>query len=214
MPRTDTLALVLVLLAVPSLVASCRGRTVLDADRPKAGKKLVICQLARGGGSASLSPTGQAGSQPALKNAAKLWFTRADGDRLAYVCESMDYPRPFYDLADAVSFALTALLAGPGTESQDLRLSSEIPQGTTLIKVTEDKSSGALTVDLSRPFVQGGGVDSFEARLEQVRRTVAGVAGQRAVYLNVEGERLSASGDGLEVKQPISGEAAGNSDSN
>ena len=199
---------------MPILLTSCRGRTVLDADRSKISKKHVVGQLSKSAGGAGHGETGLAGNEAGLSAAAKLWFTRADGDRLAYVSESLDYPRPFDTTAQAVSFAMTALLAGPRAQSQDPAPSSEIPQGTQLIAVTEDKASGAITVDLSRQFVQGGGVDSFEARLEQVKRTIASVAIGRAVYLNVQGERLTASGDGLEVKQPICGEAAENPGSN
>ncbi len=90
-----------------------------------------------------------------------------------------------------------------GNEPQPPSISSEIPKGTNLIKVTEDKSAGTVTIDLSHPFVEGGGSDSFETRLEQIRRTIAIPAGKKPVYLDVDGVRLTSSSDGLEVKQPI-----------
>jgi spore germination protein GerM len=39
--------------------------------------------------------------------------------------------------------------------------------------------------------------------MEQLKRTVASVAGDKKVYLNVEGKRLVAAAEGLEVQQPI-----------
>jgi spore germination protein GerM len=216
---------------VPAALTGCRGRTVLGTGGPAEGKKHVAGQLAKTTSVASLPTASQSGSDGAPKSAATVWFTRAEGDKLIYVSQLRPSSAQFQDTAQALSFALTELLAGPGEQEQehdqhpahlqdrghdqvsgqdsgqDSRksrgLSSEIPPGTALIKVSEDKGTGDITIDLSRRFVQGGGTDSFEARLEQVKRTVEGPAGGRPVYLNVEGQRLTASGDGLEVKQPI-----------
>jgi len=262
--------LCLVLLMVPVL-SGCRGRTILgsglDSGAPKESKRLVVGHMLDPRSAASnLGPSaGFSG-----KNAATIWFTRAEGGRLTYVSEERVCPVQFKDTDQALTFAMTELLAGPEgqdetrgqnqassqtqsrslapsstqspTQSRSLapsstqsptqsrttsqepsraissenasKTSSEIPVGTMLIKVSDDKAGGEITVDLSRRFVQGGGMDSFEARLEQVKRTIAGVAGGKPVYLNVEGERLTASGDGLEVRQPINGDANSNAGSN
>ena len=43
----------------------------------------------------------------------------------------------------------------------------------------------------------------MQTRMEQLKRTVASVAGDKKVFLNVEGKRLVAAAEGLEVQQPI-----------
>jgi spore germination protein GerM len=208
----------MVLLMVP-ILSGCGKRTILGSTGPKGDKKLVVGTMV-----VSPSPASNPGRGAGFtgKNTATVWFTRADGDRLTYVPEERHCPHQFTDSNQALSFALTELLAGPEGRGQGQALSSatpsptssEIPVGTVLIKVQDDQATGSITVDLSRRFVQGGGTDSFEARLEQLKRTIAGVAGARAVYLNIEGERLTASGDGLEVKQPVNGDADFRPDSN
>jgi len=45
-------------------------------------------------------------------------------------------------------------------------------------------------IDLSKRFASGGGEASMETRLEQLKRTVISVVGNRKVFLNVEGKRL------------------------
>ena len=82
-------------------------------------------------------------------------------------------------------------------------MGSEIPKGTVLIGVATD-ADGNIVIDLSQRFVTGGGISSFEARMEQLRQTADLAAGGRKVFLNVEGQRLvQATGEGIEVKQPI-----------
>jgi len=188
------LFLAVILLAVPCLVASCRGRTILDSS--KAGKQVVghLASPAAGG----LSQVPASG-----ESSVKVWFVRAEGDNLVYVSQERKCDSASGMPARAIIFAMNELLAGPGKGGT--AVSSEIPSGTKLLGVDDDPSSGAITIDLSSAFVEGGGNDSFEARLEQVRRTVSGIGAgvQRPIYLNIEGKRLSASGDGLEVKQPI-----------
>lgn len=217
----------LVLLIVPYLLTGCRGRTVLGTGDPKRGEKSVVGFLAQNNSNGSATSSGAASVSPdasGLTNAdvVTIWFTRAGDDRLNYVPEVRKSSVRFKDSVQAVSFALTELLVGPGCGSRDLstetpsklELSSEIPRGTVLIGVNADRDSGDITVNLSRRFVQAGGMDSFEARLEQVKRTVEGVVAAKPVYLNIEGTRLMASGDGLEVKQPINGEVDVNANAN
>jgi spore germination protein GerM len=227
-PWTYILCFCLVLLVVPVL-SGCRGRTVLQSGGPKDSKKTVVGQLAKTNAVASLGRPGVVGTDRASKNGVTVWFTQADGDKLNYVSEVRESSEQFKDTSEAIAFALNELLAGPkgrsGSETPasepsahesfktavetSSETSSEIPADTRLIKVSDDKATGAITVDLSKRFIEGGGMDSFEARLEQVKRTIAGVAGGQPVYLNVEGERLTASGDGLEVQQPINASVSG-----
>lgn len=100
-----------------------------------------------------------------------------------------------------VDDALRELLNGPTDEEIANGLSSEIPRGTVLINV--DDQGENIEVNLSKRFSNGGG-SSLETRLEQLRRTMVDSVTNRKVYLDVEGKRLTeASGEGLEVKQPI-----------
>lgn len=159
-----------------------------------------------------------------------VWFTKMDGDRLTYVSQTKHVDQAATEEAAAIANALNILLAGPkggpagagtsaGSSSQTPgtpaspsapsaapgapsgNISTEIPAGTILTGVTE--SNGEINVNFSHDFKDGGGSDSFMARLEQVKRTVSPMAGNHPVYIQVEGERLTTSGDGLEVKQPI-----------
>ncbi|MBS2007254.1 MAG: GerMN domain-containing protein [Cyanobacteria bacterium SZAS TMP-1] len=199
-----------VLLAVPALLSACRDRTVLSGDDEKAPalsikKKVVVGRIRE-----EQPVKVQIASNLEPKNTGHpvIWFARTGGDRIKY--QPVTCP-PADDAADQskigqLKHALIELLKGPGTSAPE-GLSSEIPAGTVLIDASEDPASGAITINLSRRFVAGAGPDSFEARLEQVRRTVWGVVGTQPVYLNVEGQRLEASGDGLEVKQPINASA-------
>jgi spore germination protein GerM len=97
--------------------------------------------------------------------------------------------------------AINELLIGPTDEESADGLSSEIPRGTVLIGV--DDSGENIELNLSQRFSNGAGT-SLETRLEQLRRTIVDSVTNRKVYLDVEGKRLTeASGEGLEVKQPI-----------
>lgn len=102
---------------------------------------------------------------------------------------------------DKLRECISELLYGPTRQEAQSGLTSEIPRGTVLIGVTQH--DGEVVLNLSRRFASGG-EDSFTTRLEQLRRTVAGAAGERKVFLDVEGKRLTEAGiAGLEVKQPI-----------
>lgn len=93
------------------------------------------------------------------------------------------------------------LLEGPTAREENAGLGTEIPRGTILIDLKHNAKN--VELNLSRRFASGGGTDSFETRLEQLRRTVASAA-EAPVYLNVEGKRLNVSeGEGIEIKQPI-----------
>jgi len=210
-------------------LSACRGRTILGGGKDgkdkaveKNDKKLVVGTMVK----PALTPL--AGAEPAVSSGAgpavTIWFTRVLGEKVEYFARVKNAPGPLPDTAQTIAFAVKELLAGPEadstmpassstttttTSSSDSgdsgALSTEIPRGTVLIKVVDDPKSGVITVDLSRRFIQGGGMDSFEARLEQLRRTVGAITLSRPVFLNVEGQRLTASDDGLEVKQPICG---------
>ncbi len=196
--RLDLLSLLVILLAVPCLIASCRGRTILDSKSE--GKHVVGHLASAAAGGAPQAPV-------AGDFTVKVWFVRAEKDNLVYVSQDRNSHRVFPMTSMAIIFAMNELLAGPKKESfgDGAAVSSEIPAATKLLRVDDDENKGVITIDLSSAFVEGGGNDSFEARLEQVRRTVSGIGLgiHRPIYLDIEGKRLTASGEGLEVKQPI-----------
>jgi spore germination protein GerM len=130
------------------------------------------------------------------KNAVKVWFLKEKGGTLHLVPVTRKVAG-----GDTVRECISELLYGPTRQEAKSGLASEIPRGTVLIGVTQH--DGEVVLNLSRRFAVGGD-DSFSTRLAQLRRTVAGAAGARKVFLDVEGKRLTeAGGEGLEVRQPI-----------
>jgi spore germination protein GerM len=102
---------------------------------------------------------------------------------------------------DKLEAAVEELLEGPTAREEHGGLGTEIPRGTILLDVK--RVPGKVELNLSKRFASGGGTESFETRLEQLRRTVIAAA-DAPVYLNVEGKRLNISeGEGIEIRQPI-----------
>lgn len=131
-----------------------------------------------------------------LGNSAEIWFVKPGS-------ESLELVKVNRKLAgkDKLEAALTELLRGPTGEEESQGLASEIPKGTILLGVRPLDDD--YEIDLSRRFAASGGGASMETRMEQLKRTVASVVGEHKVFLNVEGKRLVASSDGLEIQQPI-----------
>lgn len=135
----------------------------------------------------------------------EIWFVRPQGEELRLEKVLRPYNGP-YTTCDYLDFAMKELTKGPDGNEAQQGLSSELPRGTVLINIRK-KGEKEVAVNLSRSFFQGGGIESFETRMEQLRRTVKGIVGPAAatrVYLDIEGERLTRTvGEGLEVKQPL-----------
>ncbi|PZM78080.1 MAG: hypothetical protein DKT66_27810 [Candidatus Melainabacteria bacterium] len=129
-------------------------------------------------------------------NTAEVWFVKPGGENLELVKVSRKL-----NGKDKLEAAITELLHGPTGEEEGQGLATEIPKGTILLGVTPLDDD--YEIDLSRRFAASGGGASMETRMEQLKRTVTSVVGARKVYLNVEGKRLVASSDGLEIQQPI-----------
>jgi spore germination protein GerM len=103
---------------------------------------------------------------------------------------------------DIVETAVEELLKGPDATEEQSGISSEIPKGTILLGV--ERKDDEIVLNLSRRFASGSGATSMETRMEQLSKTMQEIAGSSKVFVNVEGERLTASAaDGLEIQQPI-----------
>lgn len=199
--------LILLSLLAP-LCWACNGRSVLTEDiapRPAEKRKKVQAQVLSADEINNRS-----------RQSVNVWFvSRREGDKFSFVPVTRAYkPAPESENAtgDALYFALSQLMKGPSGDEAGSGIASEIPRGTVLIAVANVSArpgansgeKGGLVLDLSKHFVSGGGMESFETRLEQLKRTVNDVAGGEPVYLNVEGQRLTQTpGDGIEVPQPI-----------
>ncbi len=131
-----------------------------------------------------------------VTNSAEVWFVKPGSENLEYVKVTRNLSGK-----DKLESAITELLHGPTGEEETQGLASEIPKGTILLGVTPLDDD--YEIDLSRRFAASGGGASMEARMEQLKRTVVSVVGTHKVFLNVEGKRLVASSDGLEIQQPI-----------
>jgi spore germination protein GerM len=135
--------------------------------------------------------------KPVVTPQVQVWFCKARGDNLDFVAASRRN-----ESGDKLEYSVKELLAGPTTEEQQIGYTSEIPRGTILLGV-KNLGDGSVDLNLSKRFASGGGSDSFETRIDQLSRTVAAAAGSRKVYLSVEGQRITTTGEGLEIKQPI-----------
>ena len=142
-----------------------------------------------------------------------VWFVKADGDKIGYepvsrICRPAVGTEEQTATMKAVEAAVVELLQGPSAEEEAAGLGSEVPRGTVLISVGPTKDQSGIVLNLSKRFLSGSGAESFGLRLEQLKRTVNEIVSHdspaKAVFLNVEGERLSqATGDGIDVAQPI-----------
>jgi spore germination protein GerM len=164
-----------------SILAGCAGRTILHGMRGSQHFKVAL-----------------PGTLPTGGSRISVWFVKpAGGDGLKIV--------PVVRLpsgADHLEQAVHELLDGPTTAEERSGLGTEIPRGTILLSMRH--SGNDIELNLSRRFALSGGTTSFETRLEQLRKTVAQLAGQANVYLSVEGKRLNIEeGEGIEIHQPI-----------
>ncbi len=103
---------------------------------------------------------------------------------------------------DTLKDGVEELLRGPDDSEAASGMASEIPRGTILLGINRDGNE--IEINLSKRFSSGGGPDSVEARLEQLAKTVKSVVPDAEVYVDVEGQRLTASSiDGIEINQPL-----------
>jgi spore germination protein GerM len=194
--------IVLGLFIVPLLSGCAGNRTILSEDTEH---RKTVTSVARFANKKQIAP--------AVRNALLIWFVKNDGDKITYEPVARLY-QPGSGSEEqtpslkAVEAAVSELVKGPTTDEEASGFGSEVPRGTVLISVAPTKDRSGIVLNLSKRFLSGSGAQSFGLRLEQLKRTVNEIVGHdsppKAVFLNVEGERLSqATGDGIDVAQPI-----------
>jgi len=189
-----------------------KSRSGLKVAQSKLSKGIASClTLAIAASmlsSCGFFPMGNGGGPRAMKSVTaepyvprgkdlKVFFVREANNQLDIVPIS----RPKYS-SDALTGAIEELLQGPDNNEVSKGVGTEIPRGTILLGIK--RSGDNIELNLSKRFAASAGPTSMETRLEQLSRTVKAVEGDVDVYVNIEGERLTAtSADGLEIAQPI-----------
>ena len=101
--------------------------------------------------------------------------------------------------------ALVELMKGSKREERLQGGYSEIPKGTKLLSFKDD--SNKIAINLSSEFEGGGGAQSIQARLLQLIKTVNQYAGNKPVYLYIDGKKAEyIGGEGIYVEQPLNEE--------
>jgi len=100
--------------------------------------------------------------------------------------------------------AIRELFLGPTLEEREkLKLSTEVPEGSRLNKVSETQKE--IKIDVSSQFMYGGGSETMQVRFRQLRETALNLAKGRPVYLLIDGTLAQKiGGEGLEIPQPLS----------
>lgn len=130
-----------------------------------------------------------------------VYFTKASdelGVVLIPVVRRVSQDRSAYETA------IRELFLGPTLEEREkLKLSTEVPEGSRLNKVTETNKE--IKIDVSSQFMYGGGSETMQVRFRQLRETALNLAKGRPVYLYIDGSLAQKiGGEGLEIPQPLS----------
>lgn len=127
----------------------------------------------------------------------KIWFVRTEDGSL----ELVSVNRPKFE-ENELKAAVDELLQGPDPKEEESGVGTEIPKGTLLLGIKQDNQK--IELNLSKRFAAGGGPTSMETRISQLASTVSEIEPDKKLFVNIEGERLTAtSADGLEISQPI-----------
>ena len=110
--------------------------------------------------------------------------------------------KEFSSDSDKFRAAIEALFSGPSRLEKIAGVYSEIPSNTKLLGIKEDKNS--YTINISEEFEFGGGADSMKVRVKQLVTTATQAAGDKDVYLEIEGKRAEyVGGEGIIILQPL-----------
>jgi len=104
--------------------------------------------------------------------------------------------------SDRFRAAMEALFSGPSGLEKIAGVYSEIPPETKLLGIKEDATS--YTINISDDFEMGGGADSMQVRVKQLVTTATQAAGDKDVYLEINGKRAEyVGGEGIMILQPL-----------
>ena len=134
------------------------------------------------------------------KNTAPVYFVKTYGENdYKLVVIRRKLPKDTFRLKTA----LDELLKGPAKNEKAIGYFTEIPKNTLLLELTETPER--ITINLSKDFKNGGGSSSITLRMEQLVNTVLDSAGEKPVYLEVEGKQIKhLGGEGIMIPQPLS----------
>jgi hypothetical protein len=114
------------------------------------------------------------------------------GEQVAYVERT----------GSGVRAAVAALLAGPRAAERQRKITTQVPQGSSLRSVSVAR--GVATVDLGEGFALGLDAQSLSARLAQLVLTVTDVRGVRAVRVQIKGGTPLGLFPGVDLTRPVS----------
>ncbi len=99
---------------------------------------------------------------------------------------------------------LGLLMKGPTEEEKHQGIFTEIPENARLISVKRNEEENSIILNLTKEFGEGGGTQSIQARLDQIVRTTTLYAGNKPVYLYLDGKKAQyLGGEGIYIEQPI-----------
>lgn len=107
-----------------------------------------------------------------------------------------------------IRFAINALIQGPKQEERQRGVYTEVPSGSEVINISEQKDK--VIINLTSAFVNGGGTDSLYKRLYQLIKT-AKLNSNLPVYLYIDNQRADVvGGEGIMLTQPLSNSSLDN----
>jgi len=133
-------------------------------------------------------------------NETSVYFVKVEDNESVKVATKKDATNK----TDSEKFRETmeALFSGPSGFEKIAGVYSEIPPETKLLGIKEDENS--YTINISEEFEFGGGADSMKVRVKQLVTTATQAAGEKDVYLEIEGKRAEyVGGEGIIILQPL-----------
>jgi spore germination protein GerM len=140
------------------------------------------------------------GNKAISRDVVTVFFSKAQGSQS--IVEDVVRKIPSQGQNSPLEFALQELLKGPTPEEKTQGFYSEIPAGTKLLGLNQDKDK--VVINLSRQFTVGGGSNSMVQRFEQIKQTAYSLDSAHPISLAVEGKPLETlGGEGLEVQESL-----------
>ncbi|MCQ2957896.1 MAG: GerMN domain-containing protein [Candidatus Gastranaerophilales bacterium] len=131
-------------------------------------------------------------------NEAEVYFLKENGENVKFSTTRKNVKSE----SDKFRASMEALFSGPSGLEKIAGVYSEIPPETKLLGIKEDATS--YTINISDDFEMGGGADSMKIRVKQLVTTATQAAGEKDVYLEINGKRAEyVGGEGIMILQPL-----------